>query len=541
MDKDPSYEKSPKKWSTFSSHSAPEIYNTFGEEFNEIYNNFEQDGSRVIETIPNARELFHEIIGVAISTGTLYLCNRDFTHIFNPLNMYGPIDSPNLCTEVDLPRRKWGDPMSGPVDINDHEAAICTLSSLCIPQFIGYNPILDTNNLGPKDRTMPMFNYAFIHDDNEDTSVFIYPHGLENIFGTRSSYYYSGLNGSYINYARLGIQAYTTCLILNATFTRSNYVSPGAALNHLHNRPIGVSQQGLMDAIIMLGIDPTSEDAHKINRDVAGVIYYFTILASCDLARENGKPFPGYETSQWSRGKFQFDLRNDYIKEMRTKIDNDNSLGTYAKNKFLLDLTNLIVPIPWLNWEYLRNLIKLYGVFNGTMTTLVPGESTSKAQGNSEMCEPRKSAVYAEKNNGKVRYVYNPHLLKCMQACGWLNDEFISIIESNRGSVQNTNIPDEFKKLFLTIYEFPHKHLLRQAIEREPYIDMSQSFNIHLDDPVIETIESLLLYAHRNMLKTPCYYIRTKVASTLSVITDTSKNTKQKPTECVGDVCELCT
>jgi len=73
-------------------------------------------------------------------------------------------------------------------------------------------------------------------------------------------------------------------------------------------------------------------------------------------------------------------------------------------------------------------------------------------------------------------------------------------------------IPDNLKKLYKTVWEISQKSIINLAISRAPFIDQSQSLNIHLLDANISKISTMHFYGWKAGLKTGMYYLRTKPA-----------------------------
>lgn len=57
------------------------------------------------------------------------------------------------------------------------------------------------------------------------------------------------------------------------------------------------------------------------------------------------------------------------------------------------------------------------------------------------------------------------------------------------------NIPDNLKKLYKTVWEISQKTILEMAAARGPYIDQSQSLNIHIAQPTYAKLTSMHFYA----------------------------------------------
>jgi len=81
------------------------------------------------------------------------------------------------------------------------------------------------------------------------------------------------------------------------------------------------------------------------------------------------------------------------------------------------------------------------------------------------------------------------------------------------GSVQNIKeIPDNLKNLYKTVWEIKQRKIIELAAERGPFIDQSQSLNIHLSDPSLSKISSMHFFAWKSGLKTGMYYLRSRPA-----------------------------
>jgi ribonucleotide reductase alpha subunit len=84
---------------------------------------------------------------------------------------------------------------------------------------------------------------------------------------------------------------------------------------------------------------------------------------------------------------------------------------------------------------------------------------------------------------------------------------------AHNGSVQGIKeIPDEVKKIYKTVWEISQKTIINMAARRAPFIDQSQSLNIHLLDANLAKMSTMHFYAWKSGLKTGMYYLRTKPA-----------------------------
>jgi len=89
-------------------------------------------------------------------------------------------------------------------------------------------------------------------------------------------------------------------------------------------------------------------------------------------------------------------------------------------------------------------------------------------------------------------------------------------------------VPDDLKQVFKTVWEVPMKTQIQLSAGRGPYVCQSQSLNVYFENATERKLSSSHFYAWEAGLKTGCYYVRTKAAT----------SAKQS---CSGDVCVMCT
>merc|ERR1712086_409457 len=166
------------------------------------------------------------------------------------------------------------------------------------------------------------------------------------------------------------------------------------------------------------------------------------------------------------------------------------------------------------DWQGLRAKLKEFGVRNSLLTAPMPTASTSQILGNNECFEPYTSNVYVRRTLAGEFVCINQHLLRDLIRLGiWtplLKDKLIAA----NGSVQNlSEIPSDLKAIYKTVWEISQKTLIDMAAERGHFIDQSQSFNIHMNNPNFGKLTSMHFYGWKKGLKTGMYYLRTKAAT----------------------------
>ncbi|RAJ83363.1 ribonucleoside-diphosphate reductase alpha chain [Chitinophaga dinghuensis] len=109
------------EWSLFCPHEAPGLHECWGEEFEQLFHKYEQEG-RARKTV-KAQDLWFAILDAQIETGTPYLLYKDAANRKSNQQNLGTIKSSNLCTEI--------------IEYTDaNEVAVCNLASLALPRFV---------------------------------------------------------------------------------------------------------------------------------------------------------------------------------------------------------------------------------------------------------------------------------------------------------------------------------------------------------------------------------------------------------------------
>jgi ribonucleoside-diphosphate reductase alpha chain len=121
-----------KEWSLFDANECPKLTNTYGEEFEKIYLDYEKNG-KARKTI-QARKIWNYILTSQIETGTPYILFKDAINKKSNQKNIGIIRNSNLCAEIAL----YSD---------EKEYSVCTLSSISLPKFVLENKKFDFDKL----------------------------------------------------------------------------------------------------------------------------------------------------------------------------------------------------------------------------------------------------------------------------------------------------------------------------------------------------------------------------------------------------------
>ena len=265
---------------------------------------------------------------------------------------------------------------------------------------------------------------------------------------------------------------------LNNVIDVNFYPTPETSKTNFANRPIGVGVQGIANVYCMLGLPFGSDEARLLSRRIFENIYYGCVKMSIQLAKEKGS-YESYKNSPHSNGLLQFDLHDN------------------------VNLT--------LDWSEIKKDLALYGIRNSLLTALMPTASTSQIMSNNECFEPYTSNIYLRKTLAGEFTVVNQHLIYDLQKLGLWNDKVYEEILYDNGSVQKVSlIPDHIKKVYKTAFELKMTDMLKQAVERGPFIDHMQSMNLFMPKPDFALLNSSHFYSWKNGLKTGMYYLRTQ-------------------------------
>ena len=108
-------------WSLFCPNEAKGLADTWGEEFEALYEKYEREG-KARKTV-KAQDLWFSIIEAQIETGNPYMLYKDAANRKSNQKNLGTIKSSNLCTEI----IEYTSP---------DEVAVCNLASLALPRFV---------------------------------------------------------------------------------------------------------------------------------------------------------------------------------------------------------------------------------------------------------------------------------------------------------------------------------------------------------------------------------------------------------------------
>ena len=483
------------KWTLFCPDRCPELSNTYGEEFEKIYLDYEAQGCG---TTVEAQKLWFAILESQIETGTPYLLFKDAANKKSNQKNLGTIKSSNLCTEI--------------IEYsNSEQFAVCNLASIGLPMYL---------------------------DDDG------------------------------FNFKKLIEVSKTITRNLNKVIDINFYPVPETYRSNSLHRPIGIGVQGLADVFARMKIAFDSPEARKLNCQIFEAIYYGALAASCELAKEREDIIKEYIELSENEEMYESITDNeleyeDLLEKMRKdyniideELDREEYLGTYSSfigspiynGQLQFDMWDKEIELT-LDWDLMRSEIKKYGVRNSLLLAPMPTASTSQILGNNECFEPFTTNIYLRRTLAGEFIVINKYLVKDLLEKGLWNTELKNKIVEANGSVQGlTEVPDEIKKIYKTVWETSNKALIDMSADRGQFICQSQSLNLFIEKPSFNNLSSMHFYSWKSGLKTGLYYLRTRPVASAQKFTiepkkkEQGSNGEKKVLACSRDNpdCEAC-
>jgi len=352
------------------------------------------------------------------------------------------IYSSNLCTEITIPS-------------NTKEIGVCNLASISIKK------------------------------------LFVLCESDKNSSGFHGDYYVSKkFNGEFETYLfdrkLLEKTVRTIVRSLNKIIDINFYPRVEMRNSNFKRRPIGIGISSLADALCKLRIPFESSDALELTAMVQEAIYYYAVDESAELAKKYG-PHDEFNEYPASRGLLQPQL---YAQNFKIKIP------------------------PKMDWPALCKKASA-GLRNSVLIALMPTGNTSIIMGNSACFEPHISGFYRWTTLSVELLIVNKYLLRDAQEFG-LNKKFFERFISLQGDISNIDfkfftkrfsVEEElrFKNIYKKARDIDPNAIIEMAVARQPYVDQSQSMNLHMEKISTNTF-NLHINGWRRGLKTLSYY-----------------------------------
>ncbi len=260
-------------------------------------------------------------------------------------------------------------------------------------------------------------------------------------------------------------------------------------------RPVGLGVMGLQDVFFQLGLAFDSAEAKDLSTRIQQEIYYHALVASCDLAEQHGA-HPAFGETRAAYGHLQFDLWG-------------------------------VVPQDLARWDVLKQRIRKHGLRNSLLIAIAPTATIASIVGCYECIEPQISNLFKRETLSGEFLQINRYLVEELKSRGLWTEEIRTRIKMSEGSVQSvTELPDDLRKRYRTVWELPMRFIIDMAAERGAWIDQSQSLNLFAESPNIGRLSSMYMYAWKSGIKTT-YYLRSRPATRIAKTTVTQGQQQQ--------------
>ena len=172
-------------------------------------------------------------------------------------------------------------------------------------------------------------------------------------------------------------------------------------------------------------------------------------------------------------------------------------------------------------------------------TAIAPTASISViCGGSSPGIEPSMANLYIQKTLSGSFEVHNPYLQKILASLGRDNHETWASIAINEGSVQHLDfLTEEQKDIFKTFQEIEQMDIIRQAGDRQPFINQSQSVNVFLRPDISKRYLNMIHMKAWELGLKSLYYCRS--ISLQRADKPSEKKKREAIDECVGGVCAI--
>lgn len=508
-------------WTMFCPKQTKELNSLHGKAYEEKYLEYEEKArkwkewnvskkgpapERIDSRQMPADKIMEEICEMQMKTGTPYIVHGCNLNRKNNMSNVGPVRSLNLCQEICIPA------------IPKEQTGCCNLASLSLKKFVR--------------------------------------------------------NGEF-DFMHFGKVVRDNVLSLNRVIDVTHNVSEKVVKSNQMNRPIGVGVSGFAEMCYELDMTPVdtnrlpyevddeenydfldyksatpsySESAlkerelnpelAKLNHKIWSCMLYNAYLESMNEAKKHGA-YPNFWTSPTAQGKLQYHLWQDEVKE--------------TGRDYPFRLTP-IEPAEWGqggSWKALIQDIKKYGLRNALLLTCMPTASTAQILGNTESTEFPMQNIFTRKVQSGSYPVLNSYMVRDLQAIGlWSQKTYNEIVSANGSilglseeglSTENRYRLRYLKEKYLTMWEIPQAAMIQLAAQRQVFIDHSQSFNVYIARPTVDTLKRVHAYTCEMGLKTGMYYLYSRAANDTIKLNLEQQATKETQimTEATESVCKL--
>lgn len=586
--------KKDEPWTLMCPEECPGLSDTYGEDFNKLYCDYEARG-KGRKTI-QARDLWLKVLDAQMETGTPYLCYKDAANKKSNQKNIGVIKSSNLCvagdTQIltDRGNVRISEVCDQEVTVwNGHEWSEVTVRKT------GENQKL-MNVLFRRSEDYPHVNHIkctpyhkfYVQDntgegDVREVRAIDLSIGLNLIPFSAPTELVDGIKYNYMTYDSLTVCGLYDFGEFGDTYCFSepkrnmgvfNGILTGQCTEIMEvstPEESAVCNLASISLPAFVDVEKQTVDHNKLY-EVARVItynlnkiidvnYYPTektrrsnmrhrpigigVQGLADMFMMLNLPFASDEAKRINREIFETIYYGALVESCVLAKTHGKPYSTFegspaSQGILQFDMWGVTPDSGLYDWNKLKEDIKTHGLYNSLLLAPMPTASTSQILGNNECIEPITSNIYSRRTLAGEFIMANKYLMADLLKLDMWNDKIKNNIIANNGSVQHIEmIPKEIREKYLTVWEIPMRHLIDMAADRGAYVCQSQSLNLWLEDPNYSTLTSMHFYAWNKGLKTGIYYLRRRAKHHAQQFTI---EPEKKPVvhEEEHDICEMC-
>lgn len=462
------------QWHFICPSKCPDLVETYGEEFEDIYNDCISRG--ITHSSMPVLRVWDEVLKANSETGTPYMGYKDHANRKSNQKNLGIIYSSNLCIEI---IEKNGRDKTAHITflIYDVDGNKIGEDIIVRPPHMMYEELKEhAEELRKKyeGHSYKRGESTYVVGENHIAVCNLDSIPVNKFIRDDNSYDHDELYRV--------VRIVTRCL--DNIIDDNYYPVEACRRSNMRDRPIGIGIQGLADLFQMLHMVWGSEDALRLDREILETMQFASLSESHALAVERGA-YATFANSPLSQGLFQMDLWKEYPPYVDTPLSG-----------------------RW-DWDGLRKNIMKDGVRNSLCIALMPTASTSQILGNSIAFEPRNGNFFVRRTLAGEFQEWNQYLQHDLLRLGIWDDVRDKIMAAPYGTVANiSEIPADLRAVYRTAWDVGSKTIIDHAAERAPFVCQSQSMNLFFLVPTTKSLTNAHLYAWRKGLKTGSYYIR---------------------------------
>lgn len=308
--------------------------------------------------------------------------------------------------------------------------------------------------------------------------------------------------------------------IMNNVIDRNFYPEriPQIKKTNLKNRPLGIGIQGLANTFAALDILFDSAEARDLNNQIIQVMYYSAVDESANIAAERGRSYGAFAGSPYSRGVLHPDMWKS------PAVD-----GVEQKRAVFLDGITIHLGQSagaariHLDWAALRGKVRK-GMYNSTLLALMPTATSSIIAEQAPCFEPFNFIIGSKSVlSGQYTHVCREFVQDMVKLGVWSETVCSQVKLDSLGGTASLTVPEKIAgnplkvarwnflmKKYLTAYEIRQQALIKQSIDRTPFVCQSQSLNWFSANPSWKKFYKNIMETWERGAKTGLYYNRGK-------------------------------